>query len=372
MTISFSGLASGLDTTSWIESLVALKRAKVTTLTEQREEVLTAKDALSNIKSFFNAFRSTIQKITNTKFNPVAMSLFAQNIATSADLNVLTATATHEAKEGTYKVKVDKLATKTNAVSNYKQTTTIVETTTASSDTRLIDLGAKTGYITVNANGVLNYINLTQSDTIATFIEKLKGIGVDANYNERSGVFTINIDSVAITDIDNTGIKDALHLEDVIEGYETQNKLEVKKIESVWTPVDVTTKLSELGVNEGSITVRANDTDYTIEINDGVDGTQDYTFGNLLTDLAACNIEATLDANGVFTINDAEIVADNGTNIISALGLEDSIYSKSQNSDALQLETVIKTTTTATLGTSLKAIGEGTAIADGDEVNVNN
>ena len=103
------------------------------------------------------------------------MSLFAQNVATSANLNVLTATATHEAKEGTYKVKVDKLATKTNAISNFKQTTTIVETTTATSDTRLIDLGVKTGYIAVNANGVKSHINLTQSDTIATFIEKLKG-----------------------------------------------------------------------------------------------------------------------------------------------------------------------------------------------------
>ena len=37
MTISFSGLASGLDTTSWVESLVALKQAKVETLEEEKE-----------------------------------------------------------------------------------------------------------------------------------------------------------------------------------------------------------------------------------------------------------------------------------------------------------------------------------------------
>ena len=37
MTISFSGLASGLDTSSWVESLVKLKQAKIDTLQEEKE-----------------------------------------------------------------------------------------------------------------------------------------------------------------------------------------------------------------------------------------------------------------------------------------------------------------------------------------------
>ena len=57
------------------------------------------------------------------------MDLFAQNIATSANLKVLTATTTDEAEEGTYKVKVDKIATATKATSKYNYMTTIVETT---------------------------------------------------------------------------------------------------------------------------------------------------------------------------------------------------------------------------------------------------
>ena len=61
MSISFSGLTSGLDTSSWIESLVSLKRAKVTTLQTQREEIVASKDTLNSIKSFFTAFRSTLQ-----------------------------------------------------------------------------------------------------------------------------------------------------------------------------------------------------------------------------------------------------------------------------------------------------------------------
>ena len=369
MSISFSGLASGLDTASWIESLVALKRAKVTTLTEQREEVLNAKDALSNIKSFFSAFRSTVEKITSSKFNPVNMSIFTQNIATSADLNVLTAIATHEAKEGTYNIKVDKLATKTNAISNYRKTTTIVEATTATADTRLVDMKVKTGYITVTTkDGSTNYLEITQNDTIATFIEKLKEMGVEANYSERTGVFSLNLGAGAINDnIDNTGILEALHLQNLSSAYATQNALTIKKIESVWTPVTESTKLSELGIGTGTFTIRANDADYDITLG------ADDTFGDLIEALDNINIEATLDSEGVFTIKDAVITDVGDTDIINKLGFGDgSVYSKTQSSDLLNYQTIVTQITTATTGTKLSELGTGTAISNGDKITIKN
>ena len=91
MSISFSGLASGLDTSSWITSLTALKQAKVTMLQEEKEVIQYSQDTLYNIKSFFSAFRSTIEKITDTKFNIAKLDLFAQNLAKSSNLKVLTA-----------------------------------------------------------------------------------------------------------------------------------------------------------------------------------------------------------------------------------------------------------------------------------------
>ncbi|MBP3490455.1 hypothetical protein J6K35_01170, partial [bacterium] len=119
MTISFSGLASGLDTSSWVESLVALKQAKIDTLEEEKETVLLSKETLDNIKSFFNSFRSVIEKVTDAQFGIASMDLFAQNLTTSANLDVLTATATTEAEEATYNVLVDQLATNSAANSNY-------------------------------------------------------------------------------------------------------------------------------------------------------------------------------------------------------------------------------------------------------------
>ena len=80
MSISFSGLASGLDTSSWVESLVALKKAKVTTLEEEKKEVQSLQKTLTQIKSFFSSFRSMLEKVTDAKFGIASMDLFAQNM----------------------------------------------------------------------------------------------------------------------------------------------------------------------------------------------------------------------------------------------------------------------------------------------------
>lgn len=153
MSISFSGLSSGIDTSSWVESLVALRQAKVTKLEEEKESVVSIQDVLSNIKSFFTSFRSTIEKVTDAKFGIVSMDLFAQNLATSSNINVLTGTATTEAEEATYNIQVDKLASSTEAASNQNYTTTVIETATATLGTKLSDIGVKTGQIGVTSNG---------------------------------------------------------------------------------------------------------------------------------------------------------------------------------------------------------------------------
>ena len=361
MTISFSGLASGLDTSSWVESLVALKQAKVETLEEEKETVLLSQETLNNIKSFFSSFRSLIEKVTDAKFGVASMDLFTQNLATSSNLDVLTASATTEAEEATYNVLVDKLASETQAVSNYSYLTTIVQTTTATNDSKLTSLGVKAGNIGVTVNGVERGLTITENDTIATLIEKLQNIGVEASYNEETGVFSMNIDDGAINDIDGTGIVDALHLEGVNEGY-TSDHLQTSQTDTVYSAATEATLLTELGVKAGVITIHANDRDYNVTI------TNSSTLGSFIADLENNNIEAELDATGVFTISDAEITNEGTTDILDALGLAVDIYGKTQSTGDLTHETVVTQTTTATSSTLLKDLGEGTAISNGQTV----
>ena len=365
MSISFSGLASGLDTSSWVESLVALKKAKVTTLEEEKKEVQSLQETLTQIKSFFSSFRSMLEKVTDAKFGVASMDLFAQNLAKSSNLEALTASATTEAEEATYNVLVDKLASETKANSNYSYMTTIVQTTTATGDSKLINLGVKTGTIGVTVNGVEHGINITENDTLSTFIEKLKNIGVNASYNEDSGIFSIDVSADAINDIDKTDIKDALHLSGVNEGY-TSNSLQTSKTDTIFSAATETTKLSELGVKDGIVTITANGANYSITIN----GTT--TLGEFINELNKNHIDATLDKDGIFTISDAEITNEGTTDIKNALGLDSSIYGKTQITGNLTHQTTITQTTLATSDTLLKDLEGGENIKDGDTVIVKN
>ena len=365
MSISFSGLASGLDTSSWVESLVALKKAKVTSLEEEKKEVQSLQETLTQIKSFFSSFRSMLEKVTDAKFGVASMDLFAQNLATSSNLEALTASATTEAEEATYNVLVDKLASETKANSNYSYMTTIIQTTTATVDSKLINLGVKAGNIGVTVNGVEHGINITENDTISTFIEKLNNIGVKASYNEGSGVFSIDVGENSIRDIDSTGIVDALHLKGVNEGY-TSDSLKTSTTDTIFSAATETTKLSELGVKNGTVTIHANDKDYSFTIN------QNTTLGGFIADLKNKNIEASLDKDGVFTITDADITNEGSTDIKNALGLTSTVYEKAQITGDLTHKTIVTQTTTATSGTLLKDLGTGVKIEDNQTVVVKN
>ena len=142
MTISFSGLASGLDTSSWVESLVRLRQAKVTTLEEKKESIQLSQSSLSAIKSIFSSFRASIERVTDSRFGISTMDLFLQNVATSSDTSKLTASAIPEAEAKTYTINVDRLATNTEAKSAFYTEETI--RTTATNDARLSTLGIKT------------------------------------------------------------------------------------------------------------------------------------------------------------------------------------------------------------------------------------
>lgn len=193
MSISFSGIASGLDTSSWIESLVALRRAKITSLQTQREELVTTQDTLNNIRSFFNTFKTTVQKITDSKFGNT--SLFGRNIATSSNLGVLSATANSLAQAASYQIKVDQLATKTTATSGFKET--ITEESVATNSTFIRDLGGGINitdgmYIAVeNSYGVFKSIGITNSTTIGSLLNNMRDFGLNASI-DNDGVITVS------------------------------------------------------------------------------------------------------------------------------------------------------------------------------------
>ena len=347
MSISFSGLATGLDTSSWVESLVKIKQEKVSSYESTKKTLELTQEAVASIKSFFTSFRSVLEKVTDTKFGTAASDIFAQKLASSTNANLVSASATHEAEEAKYDVNVDKLATQTKANSGIKQLETITQIQTATLNTKLGDLGVKNGTIDVTVKGVKNNITISEDNSIADFITKLKNIGVDSNFNEKTGVFSVDLPSGNIVD-NGTGIIDAFHLQS--SGYESTN-LVTYTTSTVTSTATGNTKLSELDngsiLKSGTIQLEVNGTTHNISIN------KDETLSEFVNTLKSYGVDAELANDGTLTINDATITDIGNTKLLDVLGLHSDVSSKSQTAEGLKTTTIITTGIEATGATTL-------------------
>ena len=183
-TISFSGLASGLDTSSWVEAFVSVKQQKVTALQKDLKSKQTVKNTLNDTRSKFTALRSALEKLTDTKFGG-AMDLFAKNSATSSDTDIFTATATPGATRQNYDITVQQLATYTKATS--KNAASAV----ADDNTKLKNLGISDGTLTAYVNGKKYSVNISDTNTLGDLKAKLAGFGIKTDIDD-NGVLSFS------------------------------------------------------------------------------------------------------------------------------------------------------------------------------------
>ncbi len=343
-TITFSGLSgSGLDTSSWVDALVSVKQTTITSLQAQQEAQQKLLSVVNNIKSFFSSFQTCLQKITDSQFGIASLDLFMQNLATSSNTNILTATATTDAARQTYDVLVEQLATSTKATSGYTKT----ETKNATLDTTLGDLGAKSGTITVNNQS----FTISEKDTIKDLIGKFSNAGVVASFDSKKCRFTVG---AKISDINDgtTGLKTALGLQNTqISGITSGSIVYANK----------DTKFSDLGLTAGKINingaehnVQKSGTNYTIQKTGGtkVNINTINDFLNVLkTNYGA---DATIDNQGNISIRGCviESVA-GGSNLKDVLNLGDVKERTVMKSNALTWQK----TNVADYSTTLKNLG---------------
>ena len=183
-TISFSGLASGLDTSSWVEAFVSVQQQKVTALQTDLKSKQTVKNTLNDTRSKFTTLRSAIEKLTDAKFGG-AMDLFAKNSVTSSDTDIFTATATASATRQSYDITVQQLATYTKATSMN------AASAVADDNTKLKNLGISDGTLTAYVNGQKYSVNINDTNTLGDLKAKLAGFGVKTEIDD-SGVLSFS------------------------------------------------------------------------------------------------------------------------------------------------------------------------------------
>ena len=177
MTISFSGLVSGLDTSSWVDALVSVRQQKVTTLQTDLKSKQTVKSTLNDTRSSVSALRTALEKITDAKFGGT-FDLFGQSSAVSSNSDIFTAVATSGAVKQNYDIEVKQLATYTKATS--KEAASAV----ADDNTKLENLGITEGSLTAYVNGHKNTINVVEGDTLGDLRARLAAFGLQTEVDD--------------------------------------------------------------------------------------------------------------------------------------------------------------------------------------------
>lgn len=220
MTISFSGLATGLDTASIIDSLIEVESAPIDTMEADIEYLETKQDTYAEFDSMLSTFYYDIAALNSES------DLESYNINNNGS-EFFSVESTANAEEGSYSVEVVSLATRQKDVGNE---------TFEDSDTTLL-----TGEIQIG-DEVLSYENVTLGELASMINEEEYGIsasvinqGADAGYRlmftadtagdeiEIAGTGDLTID----TDTDGHTIEGSLaHAKiDGIDYYSTSNTL---------------------------------------------------------------------------------------------------------------------------------------------------
>ncbi len=102
--ITFSGLATGMDTASIVSQLVEIKRQPIYRLQADQQTYRTQLSALDTLKAKLEALQTAAQALDTA-------NEFSTLTASSSDKTLLTATAGNDAAAGTYDIVVNSLAT---------------------------------------------------------------------------------------------------------------------------------------------------------------------------------------------------------------------------------------------------------------------
>lgn len=174
MSISISGLGSGLPIDTWISQLVSIKQANIDKISAAKTSMTNASSDLGTLKTSYNSLLTALQKITDSSFGATS-DVFAQKTATSSNSAIASASVTALAAKQTISLKVSQLATATTA------TSASVASGTMSGATKLSSLAngqITAGSFSLYVDNKKYSIDVATTDTVDNVLGKINGLGV--------------------------------------------------------------------------------------------------------------------------------------------------------------------------------------------------
>lgn len=195
MAIRMTGLNSGLDTDSIVQALMSAKRTKQTKIEAKKTKLEWKKEIWGELNTkLYDFYKSSLAKIKS-------QSSFKTKAANSSDTSKVTATATSSASEGTYKIKVNSLASAqyvtSEKLSGAKDDEGNIDK--VSSTTKLVDLVDKDGnttftsgtQISIKSASGFSTVLIDENTTVKDFVTACQNVGLNASFDEKQQRFFI-------------------------------------------------------------------------------------------------------------------------------------------------------------------------------------
>lgn len=179
MAVRITGIASGLDTDSIVQGLVAAYSTKKDSYVKQQTKLQWKQDAWKDLnKKIYNLYSNTLGSM---KYS----SAYRLKKTSVSNPNVATASASTNAVNGTYKLKVDQLSQAGYLTGGKIESYTGDPVNTS---TTLEDLGFyKNAKFEVRfGDGTTKQVELSASSTVANAISSLKSAGLTVNFDENN------------------------------------------------------------------------------------------------------------------------------------------------------------------------------------------
>lgn len=181
MSLSFSGVGSGLPISDWIEALVKVEQDKIDILTKKQENLQKKSSTLNTLNSTYSSIKSASTTFTDA-LHGSSSDIFSKVSVTTSDSSIVTASVTQSTTPAVIKLKVSQLATATERRS-YGPDQLAADIFTDTSK-KLSELGdVKTGSFKING-AVINVNPNMTVDTLVYTINNSTTAGVKAHVED--------------------------------------------------------------------------------------------------------------------------------------------------------------------------------------------
>ena len=180
MSISFSGLGSGMDYSTWVTQFTALKEQSIVTPLETKKTNLQSQNsAISSLKTYYMTLATSMQKISDSKYG-ASFDIFASSKVTMGNdnaKNYIDVSASNSVPKMDFEIEVLELATNSNIKGNVKIEPEQMYVKSNTSLTQLENFKAGTLVFKTDDKDETEYsIDVEKSDTMQSLIDKINNL----------------------------------------------------------------------------------------------------------------------------------------------------------------------------------------------------